>query len=67
MEDRYISGIELERIAGIDRQTSANRRHLGEGPPYYKIGHAVKYKLSEVLAWIERHRVDPEVRKIQQG
>lgn len=61
-QDRYISDVEWERISGIKRQTSANRRHLGEGPPYYKIGRSVRYKLSEALAWLESHRVDPEAR-----
>jgi predicted DNA-binding transcriptional regulator AlpA len=61
--NRYISETEWERISGIKRQTSANRRHLGEGPPYYKIGRSVRYKLSEALAWIERHRIDPETRQ----
>ena len=61
--DLYISETEWERISGIKRQTSANRRHLGEGPPYYKIGRSVRYKLSEALAWLERHRIDPEARR----
>jgi hypothetical protein len=61
--DLYISETEWERISGIKRQTSANRRHLGEGPPYYKIGRSVRYKLSEALAWLERHRIDPETRR----
>jgi len=60
--ERYVSEVEWERISGIKRQTSANRRHLGSGPPYYKIGSSVKYKLSEALAWLERHRIDPEGR-----
>jgi predicted DNA-binding transcriptional regulator AlpA len=63
MEERYISDTEWEKISGIKRQTSANRRHLGEGPPYYKVGRSVRYKLSEVLAWLEHHRVDPEARQ----
>jgi predicted DNA-binding transcriptional regulator AlpA len=60
--DRYISDAEWEKISGIKRQTSANRRHLGEGPPYYKIGRSVRYKLSEALAWLESYRVNPENR-----
>jgi predicted DNA-binding transcriptional regulator AlpA len=60
--DRFISEVEWERISGIRRQTSANRRCKGEGPPYYKVGRSVRYKLSEALAWLERHRIDPEAR-----
>jgi hypothetical protein len=62
-QDRYISPAEVERIIGRRLQTLANERHLGRGIPYYKVGHSVRYKLADVLNFMERHRIDPEARR----
>lgn len=31
-------------------------RVTGYGPPYYKIGRSVRYRRSEVIAWVEERR-----------
>jgi hypothetical protein len=31
------------------------------GPPYLKVGHAVRYKLQDLVAYLEKIRVDPNV------
>ncbi|MEM6812508.1 MAG: helix-turn-helix domain-containing protein [Pseudomonadota bacterium] len=31
-------------------------RLTGEGPPYVKIKHAVRYRISDIEAWIEEHK-----------
>jgi hypothetical protein len=45
----------------IDRapQTLANDRFLGRGIPYVKIGRLVRYRLSDVLAYCEAHKITP--------
>ena len=30
---------------------------LGTGPSYFKLGGTVRYELSDVLAWLDDHRV----------
>jgi len=60
--DCWIEPREVERISGKKLQTLANERHDGRGIPYYKVGRSVRYKLSDVLAFMERHRIDPEKR-----
>jgi hypothetical protein len=30
-----------------------------DGPPFYKIGRKVLYRKSDLLSWVESHRVDP--------
>ena len=62
-EDRYLSTVEVVNLTGRKYQTWANERHEGHGIPYYKVGRSVRYKLSDVLAFMEQHRIDPEVRR----
>jgi len=31
-------------------------RSLGEGPPYYKFGRSVRYKVRDLLEYVEKHR-----------
>ena len=33
---------------------------IDHGPRYYTIGHYVRYKRSEVLAWLAKQAVEPE-------
>ena len=36
------------------------------GPPYYKIGRSVRYKLEDLDAWLQKHRVK-EIDGVKQG
>lgn len=36
-----------------------HRANRTSGPPYHKIGRSVRYKVGDLIAWIERHRVEP--------
>jgi excisionase family DNA binding protein len=62
-KERYLSSDEVFEITGVKKQTLANSRHRGVGIPYYKVGRSVRYKLSDVLNFMEQHRVDPESHK----
>ena len=44
-----------ERI-GIAPRTLQKWRYEGGGPPYFKLNSAVRYRLSEVLEWLEDRR-----------
>lgn len=35
-------------------------RYLGVGPPYIKVGRAVRYARSDLNAWLLTQRVEPE-------
>lgn len=28
------------------------------GPPYYKVGRRILYKVGDLMAWLEKHRVE---------
>ena len=29
------------------------------GPPFHKFGRSVRYKISDLIAWLDAHRMDP--------
>jgi hypothetical protein len=41
-------------------QTLRNWRHLRKGPAYIKLGRSVRYRIEDLINFIERHRIDPE-------
>ena len=50
---RFITDVEIEHAYGIPRKTLQNWRVLGKGPRFRKFGSGVRYKVSEVEAWVE--------------
>jgi len=41
-------------LVGLKRHTLACYRNLGDGPPYYKFGRAIRYTAADLLAWAGR-------------
>lgn len=61
--ERYLTPLEVEKFTGRKLQTLANERNRGVGFPYYKVGSSVRYKLADVITFMERHRIDPEANR----
>jgi hypothetical protein len=40
-------------------QTLRNHRHLRKGPPYLKLGKAVRYLVEDLERYLVENRVDP--------
>lgn len=47
---------EVADYLGVPAATLANWRHRNAGPPSYRVGRHVKYRMSEVERWLERQR-----------
>jgi predicted DNA-binding transcriptional regulator AlpA len=62
-EKRYINDREAAAISGFQTQTLRNWRHRGVGPAYSKIGRAIRYDRAEVIEFIEKRKVTPDVFK----
>ncbi len=56
-QDDFIDDKEVSRITGIATTTLARWRCQKKHFSYYKIGGAVRYRRSEILAYAENHRV----------
>ncbi len=50
-ERRYLSEQELSVYAGLSTRTLQNWRLFNEGPPFRKLGRAVRYALDEFERW----------------
>jgi predicted site-specific integrase-resolvase len=50
------------KLAGVVPLTMNKWRYRGKGPVYYRVGGKIRYKRSDVLAWLESCRVDPKTR-----
>jgi hypothetical protein len=55
----YVLGDQELEIIG-DREKLAQWRHKGLGPAYYKLGRKVIYCGSDLNAWAEANKIDPE-------
>jgi predicted DNA-binding transcriptional regulator AlpA len=54
--DRFLDDHEAAEFVGLKKQTLQVWRINGQGPAFYKIGRSVKYRLSDLIAYIESRR-----------
>lgn len=52
-------------LLGLARGSLANMRSRGEGPPFCRLGRAIRYRPEDVEAWVKSARVVPSQRKKQ--
>jgi hypothetical protein len=50
----------VEAEFGITRRYLELAAWRGDGPPMIKLRRAVRYKRSDILAWIDARRIEPE-------
>ncbi|MBI4768148.1 MAG: helix-turn-helix domain-containing protein [Deltaproteobacteria bacterium] len=60
-EIKYLNDVETAKIAGLSPQTLRNWRQLGRGPNYIKLGRSVRYSLTDLISWLESHKIRPEI------
>ena len=59
--DEYLTTDEAARILKRSPKTLEYWRLVGQGPPFYRQGRAIRYLLSEVMAWGASHRIANQV------
>jgi excisionase family DNA binding protein len=47
---------QVSELVGLSKDTLNRLRLKGGGPPFVHMGRAVRYKLSEVYAWMENQK-----------
>jgi predicted DNA-binding transcriptional regulator AlpA len=57
--DRLITTKIAADLLGRHPAVLADWRHQKRGPRYIKIGKSIRYRLSDIDNWIDRHTVDP--------
>jgi hypothetical protein len=58
-EQIYIPDTEVAKILNSGVQSLRNNRSKGVGLPYSKFGRLVRYKLADVLAYLEARKITP--------
>ena len=58
--DEVFDEYEAAKFLKKSVQTLRNDRCSRKGPAYLKLGRSVRYKVSDLLEYLERHRIDPE-------
>jgi len=56
----WVDEKDVYQITKRSLQTLRNDRHLGRGIPYTKIGRSVRYKLQDVIDFMELGRIETE-------
>lgn len=59
MPDEYMDTKQVARLLALNPGTLAVWRSRGQGPAFTPVGRAVRYRRSDVAAWIEARRVVP--------
>jgi excisionase family DNA binding protein len=53
---------DVARFLGVPAKTIYTWRACGEGPPCFRVGKHLRFRPSEVEAWLETHRdEDPQI------
>jgi excisionase family DNA binding protein len=53
---RLLSPHEVAAFLGVPLQTIYGWRYRGEGPPGYRVGRHVRYRVDDVERWLEDRR-----------
>jgi hypothetical protein len=61
-QDRFLNDVEAAKILSMSPQSLRNYRHLGKGPAYSKKGRMVRYRVQDLLDFMNSGRIDPEAR-----
>jgi hypothetical protein len=60
LQDRFVNDVEAAEILSVSPQTLRNFRHLSKGPAYSKRGRMVRYRVVDLLEYMNSGRIDPE-------
>ena len=57
---QYLTEKQVSESTGLSQKTLSQHRWKSTGLPYSKFGRSIRYKLYDVLAFMEAGRVEPE-------
>jgi predicted DNA-binding transcriptional regulator AlpA len=60
--EQFVNDRKAAEVLDAATQTMRNWRFQRRGPKYIKIGRSIRYAMSDLLAYMENHKIDPEAR-----
>lgn len=64
---KYLTEVQVAEMTGVALSTLRNQRFNGEGMPYVKLGRSVRYGLSDVITYMESHKIDTTSGNLKNG
>lgn len=58
MSEKLLNPCEVSELTGIPTATLAQWRYRKQGMPYLRIGRLVRYDQADVIAWLQRCRIE---------
>jgi len=55
--NRYLTEVQVATMTGFALSTLRNKRFIGEGIPYVKVGRSVRYSLTDVVDFMENCKI----------
>ena len=56
LPERLVSPSQVARFLAVEVETLDGWRRRGVGPPWYRLGRVIRYRLNEVEDWIHKSR-----------
>ena len=53
---RIVTEVQAAEILQVSTRTLQSWRYRGEGPPYFRMGRLVRYRLSDLAEWLDDQR-----------
>jgi len=60
LRDRYLTAKEVSELTGMCPSLLANQRSARKGIPFIKLGRSIRYRMTDILAFMDDHRVNTE-------
>lgn len=60
MDERLMSASEVADFLGISVHTLYQHRYRGDSPPAFMVGNRIRYRRSDVEAWLQNHADAPK-------
>ncbi len=57
---QYLNEKQVSEMTGRALSTLRNERFIGKGMPYIKIGKSVRYKLTDIIEFMDSRKVETE-------
>jgi len=61
--EKLLTEVELAKLWGVTTSFLQKMRHEGRGPRFIRIGRLVRYRLSDVVRYVEENSVATEPRQ----
>jgi excisionase family DNA binding protein len=61
MNEQYLTDAEVAQLTKIGLSTLRNQRCKNVGIPYVKFGRSVRYKLQDVINFLDSHKIKTRV------